>query len=274
LPANNLFGMGLRHAHFEEILKKFSDDPKSLGLDFFEIITENFLETRGRPYQILLKLREYYPMSFHGVSLNLASNESIDFDYLSKLKKLENEIEPFLVSDHLCWMGTKDKNFHSLLPFPYRMQEVNMLSEKIDKIQEFLGRPLILENLSAYMQFTESEMSEAEFFLKLHKKTGCHLLLDLNNAYVNFHNFNTHWQDWYQLISSDVVKEFHLAGFSDRGEFYFDTHSNPVHDEVWKLYQDFKRKFSNAATLIEWDEDIPSFERVLEEVQKAKSYGS
>lgn len=269
-----MFGLGLRHVHFSEILKRLEENPSSLQVDYFEIITENFFQTKGKPFKVLEKIRQSKPISFHGVSLSIASHEKIDLNYLRKVKELEEIIQPFLISDHLCWTGLKKNNLHNLLPFPYTKETLDFLVPKIEEVQDFLKRPLMLENLSAYLNFKESSLSESQFLSELHKRSGCQILLDINNVYVNSHNQNFDANKWIAEIPTSAVKEIHLAGFSDMGQYYFDTHSCPVWDPVWKLYADHKEKFRNAATLIEWDEEIPSYEIVLQELNKARAYGS
>jgi len=268
-----MFGMGLRHQHYEEILNRLEVDPSSLRVDHFEIITENFLDTKGRAFINLKKISEHIPICFHGVSLSIASDEEFNWEYLNKIKKLEKEISPLIVSDHLCWTGTKHKNLHNLLPIPYTKEELNKISDKVLKLQDFFKRPMVFENLSAYVQFKNSEMTEAEFFKELHLKTGCEILLDINNLYVNLNNFNCSIDEWFQIIPKEAVKEMHLAGFTDMGQYYFDTHSNPIHSDVWEYYHKFKIKFNTAITTVEWDEDLPSYDRVADEVQKAKLIG-
>ncbi len=269
-----MFGMGLRHQHFNDIVNRLETDVSSLGVDHFEIITENFLDTKGRPFHILKKIREHLPISFHGVSLSIAGDDDFNQAYLDKIKFLEKEFSPVLVSDHLCWTGTKNKNLHNLLPFPYTKGELKRISERVLKLQDFFKRSMIFENLSAYLQFNTNEMTEVDFFLELHQQTGCEILLDLNNTYVNQFNFNISPNEWFEKIPPHAVREIHLAGFSDMGNHYFDTHSKPVHQEVWNLYQKFQKKFNNAITTIEWDEDIPDYDVVLNEVYKAKKLGT
>lgn len=267
-----MIGLGLRHIHFTEIMKRLEDNSSSLNVDFFEIITENFFQTKGRPLKVLEKIREVLPISFHGVSLSIASHDDIDYNYLRKVKNLEEWIDPFLVSDHLCWTGIKNNKLHNLLPFPYNEENLNFLVTKIERVQDFLKRPLLLENLSAYLGFVGNSMTEAQFLNELHQRTGCHVLLDLNNVYVNSYNQNFSPEEWLKDIPQKAVKEIHLAGFSDMGSYYFDTHSCPIWDPVWELYQAHKDHFPDAVTLIEWDEDIPSYEIVLNEVKKARFY--
>lgn len=269
-----MFGMGLRHSHFPEILSRLEGDPSGLGVDYFEIITENFFQTKGRPLKILEKVREALPITFHGVSLSIASSEDLDFVYLQKVKDLAGIIDPFLISDHLCWTGLKKNNLHNLLPFPYSEETLDHLVPRVQKVQDFLGRPLMLENLSAYLSFKNSDLSEAQFLRELHIRSGCNILLDMNNVYVNSHNQKFSADAWIREIPPAAVKEIHVAGFSDMGKYYFDTHSCPVWEPVWNLYKRFKKDFSEALTLVEWDEDIPEFEVVLSEVRKAKIYGT
>ncbi|MBY0414907.1 MAG: DUF692 domain-containing protein [Bdellovibrionales bacterium] len=270
MQANKKVGMGLRHVHFPEILERLEGNPSGLGVDYFEIITENFFETMGRPRMVLEKVSEHFPLSFHGVSLSIAGSEDLDFEYLKKVKALEERFRPFLISDHLCWTGMEKSNLHNLLPFPYTQEVLKFLIPKILHVQDYLGRPLMLENLSAYIGFHESEMTEAQFLGELHKATGCDLLLDLNNVYVNSFNQNFQVDDWLKHIPKKAVKEIHLAGFSDMGNFYFDTHSCAVKKPVWDIYDAYSSQYSEAATTIEWDEDIPNYDVVLEEVLKAR----
>jgi uncharacterized protein (UPF0276 family) len=269
-----MFGMGLRHSHFPEILSRLEVNPPGLDVDYFEIITENFFQTQGRPLKVLEKIRESKPITFHGVSLSIASNEELDLNYLKKVKELAVKIDPLLISDHLCWTGLKKNNLHNLLPFPYTEETLNYLVPRIQKVQDILERPLMLENLSAYLSFNESNLSEAQFLRELHLRSGCQILLDINNVYVNSHNQKFNANAWLEEIPTAAVKEIHLAGFTDMGDYYFDTHSCPVWPEVWSLYEKHKSRFSQALTLIEWDEEIPALDVVLGEVYKARKYES
>lgn len=268
-----MFGMGLRHTHFSEILRRLEVNPSSLGVDYFEIITENFFQTKGRPLKVLEKVRAVMPVNFHGVSLSIASADDLNMDYLKKVKELAFKIEPMHISDHLCWTGLEKNNLHNLLPFPYTEETLNYLVPRIQKVQDYLKRPLVLENLSAYISFQDSTLSEAQFLRQLHQRSGCQILLDLNNIYVNAFNQNIDLEKWINEIPPLAVVEIHLAGFSDMGEYYFDTHSCPVWDPVWDVYKKHKKNFPNAMTLIEWDEEIPEYDVVLNEVEKAKLYG-
>ena len=265
---NKSVGVGLRHSHFPSILEQLSRGEVP-SIHWFEGISENFLHTRGRPFDILMKVREYFPLSLHGVSLNIASYEDLNLSYLKKLKNLYRLVEPQIVSDHLCWTGLPEHNAHNLLPFSYDKENLEFIANKIHKVQEIIGRPMAFENLSAYMVVETSEMSEAEFLKELCLRTGCQLLLDINNVYVNSYNQGFDPEVFIETLPLDNVVEVHLAGYTDMGEFLFDTHGGPIHEEVWRLYEWFCEKYQKP-TLVEWDENIPSFERLIEEANKVK----
>jgi uncharacterized protein (UPF0276 family) len=266
-----MYGMGLRHRHFPEILARL-DAGAGPGVDFFEVITENFYQTRGRPWKILEAVRARVPVTCHGVSLSIAGHEGLDRDYLARVREFCDRLEPLLVSDHLCWTGLRERNLHNLLPFPYTEETLNLVARQVDEAQELLGRPLLLENLSAYLSLPGSKLSEAHFLRELHLRTGCALLLDLNNVFVNARNQNFDPNAWISEIPAAAVREVHLAGCSDAGTHLFDTHSCPVWGEVWELYRRHRPAFAEALTLVEWDEEIPSYETVLAEVDKARHH--
>ncbi|MDD4974938.1 MAG: DUF692 domain-containing protein [Bacteriovorax sp.] len=253
--STNIFGLGLRSPHYS-----YLEARPSTTAGWFEVISENYFRTRGRPRKILEALRADYPISCHGVSLSIASYEDFDWVYLEDLKKFYNEIEPFQISDHLCFTGQRNNNLHNLLPFAYSLENLHHLGERIDKVQNFLGRKLALENLSAYFDYKNSTMSEWDFINELTKVTDCDLLLDLNNIFVNSYNHQLNSDDFINAIPIGRVKEIHLAGFSERDGFYFDTHANPLYPELIELYKKVLNRKKNIPTLFEWDEDIPSFE--------------
>ena len=267
--SNKKVGVGFRHAHFPEILEGLSQGEK-FPIGWFEAISENFINTRGRPFEVLMKVREHYEFSLHGVSLNIASHEEINFQYLEKLKQLYEVVDPFLVSDHLCWTGGKASNLHNLLPFPYSEENLVFLSEKVLKVQDFLKRPLAFENLSAYFSLNSGDYTEAEFLRELSLKTDCKILLDINNVFVNSENQKFNPYEFLDTVPLERVSEIHLAGHTDQGDFLFDTHSEPVCEEVWNLYQYVIEK-RQIPTLIEWDENIPSLNRLFEEAEIATS---
>ena len=259
-------GVGLRHTHFSHLLES-----NETQVDFFEVITENFFSTRGRPWKVLEKIREIYPIAMHGVSLNIGSFEGLDFSYLEKVKSMAVEIDPIIISDHLCWNGMAHDNLHNLLPLPYTDETLNFLMERVDSVQNFLGREIALENLSAYFSLEDSTYSEWDFLNTLAKKSGCKLLLDLNNVYVNAVNQGFDPYTFLEGIDEEVVAQFHLAGFSDFDDYLFDTHSHPVFSKVWEMYEyQLKRMKHSVPTLIEWDENIPEFSILEDEALKAR----
>lgn len=263
---SRIVGAGLRHNHFPVI-----ENLDTTNIEWFEIISENFMYTRGRPFEILLKLRERFPISTHGVSLSIGSTSPLDQNYLDKLKELINIIDPFLVSDHLCWTGEESNNLHNLLPLPYNDETLNYLCSRINQVQDFLQRPIAIENLSAYFSLKDSTYTEWDFLNTLAKKSGCKILLDINNIYVNSVNQSFNPEDYLDAIDNEQIAQIHLAGFSQMDGFLFDTHSKPVCDEVWQLYKKKIQMLSHVPTLIEWDEDIPDFSILEKEVLKAQT---
>lgn len=258
-------GLGLRKEHYSFLEKK----PK-IHARWFEVISENHLNSKGRPWQILEIMRRDFPLAFHGVSLSIASFAPLNFNYLEKLNEMIKSFDPFLVSDHLCFTGLPGANIHNLLPFPFNDQMLDHLIERIDQVQNFLGRKIALENLSAYIDFRESKYKEWEFIAKLLKHSDCNLLLDINNVYVNSQNHKFDPKIYIDAIPKDKVAEIHLAGFSDMGDFLFDTHSKPVYPEVWDLFSYAIKDLKNVPVLVEWDEDIPEYNVLEAEALKAK----
>lgn len=262
----NLFGVGLRSPHYGHL-----ESRPTTAVGWFEIISENYFRTHGRPRKILETIREDYPISCHGVSLSIASFENFDWNYLRDLKNFYHEIEPFQISDHLCFTGLANNNLHNLLPFAYNPENLQHLKERIDIVQNFLGRRIALENLSAYFDYKNSTMSEWDFINELLQTTQCDLLLDLNNIFVNSFNHQFNPDNYLDAINLDRVKEIHLAGFSIRDGFYFDTHSNPLYPELIELYKKVLVRKSDIPVLFEWDEDIPPFEVLEQQIKKVRS---
>jgi len=258
-------GVGLRPDHYSYLLNR----PK-IHSNWFEVITENFLYSEGNPQRILDSIRSDYPVSFHGVSLNLGSFEPLDKDYMGRVKSLFQKYDPFLISDHLCWTGQSDNQLHNLLPLPYNEETLKHLVSRIQYYQEYIGREIAIENLSAYVEVANNEYTEWDFLRELAKRSGCKILLDINNIYVNSKNYNFNAQTYLDAIPMEMVSEIHLAGHTDMGEFLFDTHSAPVCSEVWELLSYKWKENFNTPVLIEWDEDIPEFSVLEEEVLKAK----
>ncbi|MCB0415071.1 MAG: DUF692 domain-containing protein [Bdellovibrionales bacterium] len=259
-------GVGLRPPHYPDFLQ---DTPNPI--EWLEVISENFMDTHGQPREILLKIRERYPVALHGVSLSIAGTDSFNPAYLKKLKQLITDVDPLIVSDHLCWTGVHGYNIHDLLPVPYNEELLTHISERIDFIQNYFQRPWVIENVSSYIQYSHSSMPEEEFLNQLCKKSGCGLLLDINNIYVSAKNHDFDPYTFLNSIDSQFVRQIHLAGFTDQGDHLFDTHSKPVYPEVWDLYESYIKKSPGVPTMIEWDDDIPEFQTLIEEALKAKT---
>ena len=258
------FGLGLRTEHFQDVL---NDKP---NIDWFEVVSENFMVDGGKPKHYLHSIRELYPMVMHGVSLSIGSTDPLNFDYLRKLKVLSNELQPEWISDHLCWTGAHEKNSHDLLPLPYNDEALTHVCQRVEQVQDFLGRPILLENVSSYLSYKSSEMTEWQFLNKVARRSGCEILLDINNIYVSARNHHFNPQDYLNGITKDKVKQFHLAGHSDYGDYVIDTHDHPVADPVWQLYQQALIRFGLISTMIERDDNIPPLVDLLAEVDTAR----
>ncbi|MCL5272656.1 MAG: DUF692 domain-containing protein, partial [Gammaproteobacteria bacterium] len=224
------FGLGLRPSYYEEII---SLKPK---VDWFEILSENYMIPGGKPLYYLDKIREIYPVVMHGVSLSIGSSDPLDIDYLKQLKRLADRVKPVWISDHLCWTGVDGLNAHDLLPVPYTHQSIDHIVSRIQQIQEFLGRALLIENVSSYLTFKQSEMTEWAFLVEIVKKSGCFILLDVNNVYVSSVNHQFDPLDYINAMPAEKVAQIHLAGHSNHGEYIIDTHDAPVIQSVWDLY--------------------------------------
>jgi uncharacterized protein len=259
-------GVGLRTAHFGHILRERP------AVDWFEIISENFMNSGGRPRYVLEQVAEHYPVVMHGVSLSIGSTDPLNFDYLRRLKSLADTVRARWVSDHLCWTGVAGKNAHDLLPVPLTEATLRHVAGRVRAVQDFLGRPLVLENPSTYVEFAASTMPEWEFLGRLAEATDCGLLLDVNNVFVSAINHDFDPAKYIRNVPHDRVVQFHLAGHTDCGTHRIDTHDSPVIDPVWELYRLASRLTGGAATLLEWDANIPEFAVVHAEVLKAKQY--
>ena len=259
-------GVGLRSVHFRRVLEH---QPK---VDWFEIISENFIDSRGWARHVLNRVAERYPVVMHGVSLSIGSTAPLDFDYLGKVKMLADEIGPAWISDHLCWTGVLGRNSHDLLPLPLNEEALRHVVPRIRVVQDFLERPLILENPSTYVRFIADEMSEWEFLARMAEESGCGLLLDVNNVYVSC--FNHDWDPikYLRSVPHDRVVQFHLAGHTNCGTHIVDTHDRHVVDPVWELYRLAHKLTGDVSTLLEWDAKIPEFDVLLAEVTKARVF--
>ena len=259
-------GVGLRTAHFRHILEKW---PR---MDWFEILSENFIDTEGRPLYYLDQIAERYPIVMHGVSLSVGSTDPVDFAFLAKLKALARRVEAVWMGDHICWTGVAGVNGHDLYPVPYTEESLRHMVERVRTVQDFLERPLVLENPSTYLTFQASSMPEQEFIARLAEAADCALLLDVNNVYVTCRNHDLDPFDYLAAIPYERVVQIHLAGHTDLGTHCIDTHNGPVIDAVWDLYAYVQRRRGNTATLLEWDADIPKFETLEREVRRAARY--
>ncbi|WP_287398134.1 MULTISPECIES: DUF692 domain-containing protein [Sphingomonas] len=260
-------GLGLREEHFPHLM---STPPESWGVDWFEAITENLLDNAGYGMRVFEHVAAHRPVVLHGVSLSIGSTAPLDMAYLGKLRALAERFRPLWISDHLCWTGVQGVNSHDLLPMPLTEAALAHVADRVHQVQDFLGRPLIVENPSTYLEFRASQMPEAEFLARLCEATGCGLLLDVNNVHVS--SFN-HAQDpiaYLEGIPAAHVVQVHLAGPSDHGTHLIDTHDAPVPDAVWPLYAWVWERCGPVATMVEWDAGIPEFDVVAAELAKAR----
>jgi len=248
------FGVGLRRPHYEPILDAHPT------MDWFEVISENFMVEGGRPLQILEDVRAHYPIVMHGVSLSIGSSDPLNRTYLDALRSAACRFEPAWVSDHLCWTGVGGRNLHDLLPLPYTEETVRHVAERIRQVQEILERRILIENVSSYMEFRSSRLEEWEFLTAVAEEADCAILLDINNIFVNAFNHRFDALRYIDAVPADRVAQFHLAGHSDHGSYLLDSHDHPIRAEVWALYQHAVRRFGRVPTLIEWDDNIPDFE--------------
>jgi uncharacterized protein (UPF0276 family) len=258
------YGIGLRTVHFGEILSSWPE------VDFFEAITENFLDTQGRPLYVLDRVAERYPIVLHGVSLSIGSTDPLDFAYLNKVKALARRVHARWVTDHLCWTGVAGRNVHDLLPVPYTEEALAHIAGRARIVADVLEQSLFLENPSTYLEFAHSTMTEPEFLGRLCDAAQTGLLLDVNNVYVSAMNHGFDPFSYLDAIPRDRVVQYHMAGHTDKGTHRLDTHSTRPVPEVWELYAHAVGRFGEATTLYEWDEDIPDLATVHAETLKAR----
>lgn len=258
-------GIGLRAPHYQEVLQNLPD------LGWVEVHSENFFGG-GAALRTLLRVRDHYPVSLHGVGMGLASPDALDNNHLSALRRLCDAVQPAAVSEHLCWNAVAGEVINDLLPFPYTHAALQHVAARVQQVQETLGRRVLVENLSSYLAFNRSEMSEGEFLAELSRRTGCGILFDVNNLYVNARNLGVDTLAFIKSIPAEAVAEYHLAGHSQRDGCLVDTHSDRVCDEVWQLYQTVLQHIGPRPTLIEWDNDIPSLAVLMEEASQAQRY--
>jgi uncharacterized protein (UPF0276 family) len=259
-------GLGLRSVHYRHILDHHPD------VGWFEVISENYIDSRGRPRYVLEQIAERYPIVMHGVSLSIGSTDPLDFDYLGKLRGLAAATRARWVSDHVCWTGVAGRNTHDLLPIPYTEEALEHVATRVRAVQDFLERPLVLENPSTYVTFADSTMPEAEFLGRLCERTGCGLLLDVNNVYVSCFNHDEDPFAFLRALPHERIVQFHLAGHTNCLTHLIDTHDGRVARPVWELYRLAHELTGGVSTLLEWDAKIPEFPVVFAEVQKANGY--
>lgn len=259
-------GLGLRAVHFGYLLEHFP------AVDWFEIISENFMDSAGRPRYVLDQIAERYPVVMHGVSLSVGSTDPLNWEYLTRLKQLADAVRPQWISDHLCWTGVLGLNTHDLLPLPFTGESLRHVIDRVRIIQDFLERPLILENPSSYVTFRVSTMPEWEFLSQVAEEADCGLLLDVNNVYVSSMNHDFDAADYIDRIPHSRVVQIHLAGHTNCGTHLIDTHDGPVIDPVWQLYRHAIQLTGPVSTLLEWDARIPSFPEMHAEALKARNW--
>ncbi len=258
------FGLGLRTEHYHEVLENKPD------VDWFEVISENYMVPGGKPLDFLTKIRANYPMVMHGVSLSIGSTSPLNKEYLRDLRALADRIEPAWISDHICWTGVHGKNMHDLLPLPYTEETVKHVVARVSQVQEALGRRLLLENVSSYASYVDSTMTEWEFITEIADAADCLLLLDVNNIYVSSFNHQFDAKTFIDGVPANRVQQIHLAGHSNHGDYIIDTHDAPVIPEVWDLYGYAISQLGQISTMIERDDNIPALADLVEELQLAR----
>jgi len=259
------FGLGLRTVHYEAIL---ADKPR---VDWFEAISENYMVEGGKPLHYLERVRADYPLALHGVSLSIGSAAPLNSDYLARLKALVARIEPLWVSDHLCWTGTAGLNLHDLLPLPYTEEALAHVVERVRRVQDHLGRRILLENVSSYVGFAQSTLTEWQFLSEVAERADCLVLLDINNIFVSAYNHEFDPHDYLAGVPAKRIQQFHLAGHQNNGSHIVDTHDHPVIPDVWALYGAAVKRFGAVSTMIERDANIPPLPELMVELDQART---
>lgn len=262
------FGLGLRAEHYLDL------DRDGVAVDWLEIISENFMVGGGRPLWWLDRLRARYPMVMHGVSLSIGGTDPLNERYLDDLAALAGRVEPAWISDHLCWTGVEGVNLHDLLPLPYTDEALAHVADRIGRVQDRLRRPLVIENVSSYMNFTVSDLSEAEFLAALVARSGCELLLDVNNVHVSAFNHGFDALGFLDALPRHAIRQIHMAGHSHMGSHIIDTHDAPIAEEVFALYAEAIRRFGPVPSMIERDADIPPLPELLSELDRLRAIAS
>ena len=259
------YGLGLRVDHYEALLSE------SRPIDWLEALSENYMIPGGRPLEFLARFRERYPLVLHGVSLSIGSGDPLDRDYLARLKALAAFVEPAWISDHLCWTGVDGTKLHDLMPLPYTEEALDHVASRVREVQDFLGRRILLENVSSYAAFHASQLSESQFIAEVARRADCLILLDINNVYVSSCNHGFDARAYLADIPVERVQQFHLAGHENQDGLTIDTHDAPIIDPVWRLYADALRRFGFVSTMIERDDHIPPLVELLTELDHARA---
>ena len=259
-------GLGLRTVHYARIVESQPE------VDWFEILSENYMQTAGRPLEWLDAVAARYPVVMHGVSMSIGSTDPLDRAYLTELRALRDRSHAKWVSDHLCWTGVGGTNTHDLLPMPYTEEALRHVVDRVRAVQDFLGAPFALENPSSYVEHADSAMPEWEFLARLAEDADCGILLDVNNVYVSAYNHGFDPQTYLAAVPFDRVVQLHVAGHTNHGTHIVDSHIGPVIEPVWKLLGDAWRRAGGVSVLLEWDAEIPSFEETHAEALRAKKY--
>ena len=258
------YGLGLRRQHYDAVLEEHPP------VDWFEIISENYMVDGGKPLHYLDRIREHYPMVMHGVSLSIGSTAALDLDYLDRLKALIARVEPAWFSDHLCWTGVQGVNLHDLMPLPYTEEAIAHVVERVQRVQDHIGRRMLLENVSSYVSYSESQLSEWEFLREVAERADCLILLDINNVYVSAFNHNHDPYEYLQAMPAGRVWQIHLAGHTREDDLIIDTHDHPIADPVFALYAAAVQRFGRVSTMIERDDRIPPLPALLEELARVR----
>lgn len=262
------YGLGLRSDYYETILASQPD------IDWFEVVSENYMVAGGKPLYYLDRIRADYPVVMHGVSLSIGGTDPLDRDYLNRLKTLAERIEPQWISDHLCWTGQGGHNLHDLMPLPYTDEAIQHVASRVQQVQEHLGRRILLENVSSYVSYSHSQMTEWEFYTAVVEAADCRMLFDINNVYVSAVNHGFDPLEYLSGVPPERIMQFHLAGHSDCVDYLIDTHDHPVIQPVWDLYAKALERFGPVSTMIERDDRMPAFSELVEELQQARAIGA
>lgn len=258
------FGLGLRKEHYQSVLDTSPD------VDWFEILTENYLVPGGKPLYFLDQVCERYPVVMHGVSLSIGGNDDLDFDYLRQVKNLSKRTNAHWISDHLCWTGLNGINAHDLLPLPYTCEAITHVASRIKQVQDYLEKPFLIENVSSYITYKQSEMTEWAFLSAVTEEADCALLLDINNIYVSAFNHEFDPLDYLDGVPIERIQQHHIAGHSQYPDYIIDTHDHPVVPQVWDLYAEAVKRYGMVSTMIERDDNIPELHELLDELQIAR----